>query len=67
MNRLTAAIAAHLTARLAALRENPDAGMETADKILWAAAMVIVASGAGLLFKTKIDSFINGLTISLGW
>lgn len=67
MNRITATIAAHLTARLAALRENPDAGLETADKILWAAAVVIIASSAGLLFKNKIEGFINGLTISLGW
>ena len=67
MHHITARLAAHLVARLATLREHPDAGMETADKILWAAAMVIVAGGAGLLFKNKVTSFINGLTISLGW
>jgi hypothetical protein len=56
-----------LSMRLRQLREQPDAGMETADKILWAAVMTLVASGVGFVFKTKLEEFANNLSVTLGW
>ena len=74
MNRIStrlaafaAAMAAALAARLHQLRQQPDAGMETADKILWAAAIIIIAGLATFALGNKVSTFINGLTISLGW
>ncbi|GAA0963055.1 hypothetical protein [Virgisporangium aurantiacum] len=49
------------------LRRQPDAGMETADKILWAAAITIVVGVVGGIFRTKLRDFANGLSITLGW
>jgi hypothetical protein len=60
-------LSAGLSARLRRLRQQPDAGMETADKILWAAVMTLVASGVGLVFKNKLEDFANNLSITLGW
>jgi hypothetical protein len=65
--RTTNRIAAALAARLHQLRQQPDAGMETADKILWAAAVIIIAGAATFALGNKISTFISGLTISLGW
>jgi hypothetical protein len=56
-----------LSARLRQLRHQPDAGMETADKILWAAVMTLVASAVGLVFKNKLEDFANNLSVTLGW
>jgi hypothetical protein len=49
------------------LRRAPDAGMETADKILWAAAITIVVGVVGGIFRTKLRDFANNLSITLGW
>jgi hypothetical protein len=49
------------------LRRQPDAGMETADKILWAAAITIVVGVVGGIFRNKLRDFANGLSITLGW
>jgi hypothetical protein len=49
------------------LRRHPDAGMETADKILWAAATTIVVGVVGGIFRNKLRDFANGLSITLGW
>ena len=67
MNRISTRLAAALTARLHQLRQQPDAGMETADKILWAAAVIVIAGLATFALRNKVTSFIDGLTISLGW
>jgi hypothetical protein len=70
-NRLTLVLAVRLTLLLAEqtrrLRERPDAGMETADKILWAAAMTVIVSAVGAIFRDKLKGFANGLTLTLGW
>lgn len=49
------------------IRRTPDAGMETADKILWAAVVTIVVGVVGSIFRDKLRDFANGLTITLGW
>jgi hypothetical protein len=49
------------------LRRQPDAGMETADKILWAAAITVVVGVVGGIFRNKLRDFANGLSITLGW
>jgi hypothetical protein len=49
------------------LRHKPDAGMETADKILWAAAITIVVGVVGGVFKDKLKSFADSLSLTLGW
>jgi hypothetical protein len=49
------------------LRRQPDAGMETADKILWAAAITIVVGVVGGIFRTKLRDFANNLSVTLGW
>ena len=67
MNHISTRIAAAVAARLHQLRERPDAGMETADKILWAAAIIIIAGLATFALGNKVSAFISGLTISLGW
>lgn len=71
LNRLTLVLAVRLTLLLAdttrRLRDKPDAGMETADKILWAAAMTVVVSAVGAIFRDKIKSFASGLALNLGW
>lgn len=69
--RFTLSLAVRLTLLVAEqtrrLREKPDAGMETADKILWAAAMTVVVSGVGAIFRDRLKGFASGLTITLGW
>jgi len=56
-----------VAARRRQLHEQPDAGMETADKILWAAVITIVVGGVGLIFKNKLEAFAEGLSVTLGW
>ncbi len=67
----TLALAVRLTLALAdrvrRLRRQPDAGMETADKILWAAAITIVVGVVGGVFKDKLKAFADSLTLTLGW
>ena len=70
-NRFTIGLAVRLTLLLAdqsrRLRDKPDAGMETADKILWAAAMTVVVSAVGAIFRDKLKGFASGLSVTLGW
>ena len=56
-----------LADRLAGIRERPDAGMETADKILWAAAITLVVGSVGFIFKGKLETFARNLTVTLGF
>lgn len=71
INRLTLGVAVRLLVMLAEparrLREKSDAGMETADKILWAAAITVVVGAVGAIFRDKLESFATGLTLTLGW
>lgn len=60
----TALVVADQTRRL---RKEPDAGMETADKILWAAAITVVVGVVGGVFKDKLKSFADSLSLTLGW
>ena len=65
--RIAAIITTHLGEGVRRMREHPDAGMETVDKIMWAAVVVVVVSAVGLLFKNKVVAFMNSITISLGF
>jgi hypothetical protein len=71
LNRITLGLATRLAVIMAEqtrrLRHQPDAGMETADKILWAAAITIIVSVIGGVFKTKLQDFTNNLSVTLGW
>jgi hypothetical protein len=72
LTRLTARLTARLVTstlaqRLRDVRRQPDAGMETADKILWAAVITITVSAVGAVFKEKLKAFADGLSITLGW
>lgn len=71
LNRITLTLAVRLTLLLGAqvrrVRRAPDAGMETADKILWAAGITIIVGAVGAIFRDKLKSFANGLSITLGW
>jgi hypothetical protein len=71
MNRLTLSLAVRLTLLLAGplrrVRTQPDRGMETADKILWAAATTLIVGVVGGVFKDKLTSFAEGLSVTLGW
>ena len=70
-NRITLGPAVRVTVMVASwarrLRRAPDAGMETADKILWAAAITIVVGDVGGVFKDKFKAFADGLSLTLGW
>ncbi len=71
INRLTLGISVRLllllTEPVRRLRAKTDDGMETADKILWAAAITVVVSAVGAIFRDKLKTFATGLTLSLGW
>ena len=71
LNRMTLGLVVRLTLLVAdrarRLRRAPDAGMETADKILWAAAITIVVGLVGGVFKTKLKAFADSLSVTLGW
>lgn len=71
LNRMTLGLVVRLTLLVAdrarRLRRQPDAGMETADKILWAAAITIVVGVVGGVFKDKLKAFADGLSLTLGW
>ncbi len=64
---LAVRVALLLTEQVRRLRRTPDAGMETADKILWAAVITIVVGAVGAIFRDKLETFANGLTLTLGW
>jgi hypothetical protein len=65
--RIAAALTTQLADRLRRLREQPDAGVETVDKIMWAAVTVVVVAAAGVAFKNKVIAFLDSLTVSLGF
>jgi hypothetical protein len=71
INRLTLAVSVRLLLLLAEparrLRAKSDDGMETADKILWAAAITVVVGAVGAIFRDKLKNFANGLSLTLGW
>jgi len=74
LNRITLGLAVRLALlavlvvdRARQLRRQPDAGLETADKILWAAAITIIVSLVGGVFKDKLKAFADSLSVTLGW
>lgn len=71
LTRLAARVAmramAALSTRLAQVRRDPDAGMETVDKILWVAATIVIVGTVGMIFKNKLEAFANSLNITLGF
>ncbi len=71
INRLTLGVTVRLLLLLAEparrLRAKADDGMETADKILWAAAITVVVGAVGAIFRDKLKTFASGLTLTLGW
>lgn len=64
---LTVALLRRASALARRWHHDRDTGMETVDKIIWAAVVLVVASAAGAVFRQKILDFINNLTITLGW
>jgi hypothetical protein len=66
-SRISAALVVRLVGLVRRVRRTPDAGMETADKILWAAVVTIVVGVVGAIFRDKLRDFANGLTVTLGW
>jgi hypothetical protein len=52
--------------RLAA-GEVADEGSETADKILWTAAIVVIVGAVGLVMKNMLVAAVNSIKITLGW
>lgn len=48
------------------LRRAPDAGMETADKILWAAGVIVIAGGAFAVFHPAIVQYAQNVMNGLG-
>lgn len=62
------AVRAHsaINTRLQRLRREPDAGMETADKILWAAVIVIIVGIVAAILRNKIRAFANSLNLTTG-
>ena len=66
-SRISVALIVRLAEVVRRVRRTPDAGMETADKILWAAVVTIVVGVVGAIFRDKLRDFANGLTVTLGW
>jgi hypothetical protein len=66
-NRFSVWLMVRLAEGMRRVRRTPDAGMETADKILWAAVVTIVVGVVGAIFRDKLRDFANGLTVTLGW
>ncbi len=71
INRLTLGVTVRLLVLLAEparrLRAKTDAGMETANKILWAAVITVVVGAVGAIFRDKLKNFANRLILTLGW
>ncbi len=71
INRIGISVGVRLLLALAEparrLRQRTDEGMETADKILWAAAITVVVGAVGGIFRNKLEAFANSLTVTLGW
>ncbi len=71
LHRMTLGLVVRLTLLVAErarqLRRAPDVGMETADKILWVAAITIVVGLVGGVFKDKLKAFADGLSVTVGW
>ena len=66
-SRISAVLIVHVVEMVRKVRRTPDAGMETADKILWAAVVTIVVGVVGAIFRDKLEAFANGLTVTLNW
>ncbi|GAA1025641.1 hypothetical protein GCM10009557_00340 [Virgisporangium ochraceum] len=66
-NRISAVVTVRVIEMVRKVRRTPDAGMETADKILWAAVVTIVVGVVGGIFRDKLRDFANGLTVTLNW
>lgn len=65
--RITAVVVVRLAEGVRRIRRTPDAGMETADKILWAAVVTIVVGVVGSIFRDKLRGFAEQLTVTLDW
>lgn len=64
--RVVIAINSLLAGRLRQLRRAPDAGLETADKILWAAGVIVIAGGAIAVFHPAIVKYATNVMNGLG-
>lgn len=66
VTRVVAAINSLVADRLRQLRRAPDAGLETADKILWAAGVIVIAGGAIAVFHPAIVAYAQNVMAGLG-
>jgi hypothetical protein len=55
-----------LADRIQQLRRSPDAGLETADKILWAGGVIVIATVVIGVFKDDIKTYAAAVMASLG-
>jgi hypothetical protein len=47
-------------------RRSPDAGLETVDKILWAAGIIVIAGGVIGIFSSQIQAYAQSVLGTLG-
>jgi hypothetical protein len=66
-DRISAVVTVWVVETVRKIRRTPDAGMETVEKILWAAVVTIVVGIVGGIFRDKMRDFANGLTVTLNW
>lgn len=60
-------VAAAAQARDRELRRRRDDGSESTDKILWAAATVMIAGTIGAVLRGKLQGAAEALGVTLGW
>jgi hypothetical protein len=53
--------------RWAQLKEAPDRGAETVDKVLWIAVIIVVVGAVGLLFRDAVVDFFNNMVFEIGF
>ncbi|GIH16101.1 hypothetical protein Raf01_42730 [Rugosimonospora africana] len=64
--RLATWLHSALADRLRRLRRSPDAGLETADKILWAAGIIVIAGAVIGVFRDDIETYATSVMATLG-
>jgi hypothetical protein len=67
MTRLATRTHLAVTERIRRMREEPDRGSDTVERIMWVAIIIIVVAAIGLIFKNKITAYANNLDINLGF
>ena len=52
-----------LSDRIRQLREEPDRGSETTEKVMWIALLVVLVLAVYAIFQSKIIAKISGITL----